>query len=274
MGKVPLGLALSGGIARCVAHIGVIKAFEDHGLKIDFLSGTSGGSIVAVLYAAGKSGDELAELAGSMSWLKLAGLTLPKDGFLSSDKIGEFIVDQLGDLEFDDLKIPTVVIASDLTSGSGRIFSGGRVALACQASSSIPQIYRPVEIDGHSLVDGGLVEQLPVRALSSFGPMFRIGVNLAMVGESRRKPRHMVEGVLQLINFMFQQNVAKSLAAADYVIAPDVGGFNPFALHRATELIETGYEEAVRRLPAIEEALRSRGSIRGKLKQIMRLRHK
>jgi len=268
MGRVGIGLALSGGTAKSVAHIGVLRAFEEHGVDIDFMSATSGGSVVAALYAGGKSVDEIERLADGMQWWRLAGLTLPRLGFLSGDKISEFIVDQIGDVEFSDLRIPLVIVATDLTGNRKMVFSEGRVALACQASSSIPQIYSPVEIQGHSIVDGGLIEYLPVQSLSTFGDLFRIGVNIGKSGtQSRRKPKHVLEVIMQVTAFVAQFNAEISEREADFVIYPDLGRYNPLALHKASEMIEIGYEAAVEAMPDLKEAMRRHGSIVGRMQR-------
>ena len=262
MGRIKIGLALSGGTAKSVAHIGVLRAFEEHGIDIDCMSATSGGAVVAALYAGGKSVQEIERLAGSMQWWQLAGLTLPRLGFLSGDKISEFIVDQIGEVEFSDLHIPTVIVAADLTGNRKVVFSEGRVAIACQASSSIPQIYRPVEIKGHSIVDGALIEYMPVESLTSFGDLFRIGVNIGKSEMlSRNKPKHFIEVIMQVTDFVSQFN------AADFVLYPDLNHFNPFALHKASDMIEIGYETAVKSIPDLKRAIRRYGSLAGRTRR-------
>lgn len=263
----PIGLALSGGTAKSVAHAGVIKALEEHGINVRYLSGTSGGSIVAVLRAAGGSCDEMIERAKGMQWRRLAGLTLPKMGLLSSEKIRDFIIGEIGDIDFEELEIPTAVVAADLTSGKKEVFRKGRVAVACQASSSIPEIYSPVVIDGRCMVDGGLVEYLPVETLAGFGEMFKIAVNLGMTSGIRREPRHMLEVVMQVTGFVAQRNAEISERVADFVIRPDVERFSPFALNKAPEIIEEGYRAANQSMPALLRAIREYGSFRQRMQR-------
>jgi NTE family protein len=255
-------LALSGGTAKSVAHVGVIKALEEHGIGIDYLAGTSGGSIVAALRAGGKPADELVETAKDMKWGNIAGLTLPKMGFLSGNKIRDFIISEIGDIDFENLTIPTAIVAADLTTGKKAVFSSGRVAVACQASSSIPQIYCPVKIGGRYMVDGGLVEYLPVQTLADFGGAFKIAVNLGMTRGIRSEPRHMLEVIMQVTGFVAQQNAIVSERMADFVIRPDVERFSPFALNKAPEIIDEGYRATIAALPALEAAMRSHGSPR------------
>ena len=256
MKRCKVGLALSGGIAKSAAHVGVIRALEEHRVRIDYLSGTSGGSIVAAFYAAGRTVEEMARLAGAIRWIDLAALTLPRLGFLSSDKIRRFIADEIGDPDFDELELPLAVVAADISSGAKKVFTEGKVALACRASSSIPELYAPVEVDNHSLVDGSLVEYVPIDALATLGAMFKIGVNLGHAREGLKRPRNLLEVVAQVTNFIAQQNASVSEAHADFMIHPDLREFSPFALHRASDILEKGYRETLRVMPDLKKALR------------------
>ncbi len=270
MARIPIGLALSAGTAKSVAHVGVIKALEENGIEIDYLSGTSGGSIVAALYAGGKDIAELERIAGAMQWWKLAGLTLSKLGFLSGSKIAELIVREIGDVDFSDLEIPTAVVAADLTGGGKKVFREGRVAIACQASSSIPEIFHPVEIKGHSLVDGALIEFLPVETLSSFGEMFKIGIDLGKISaDLRKKPKHILEVIMQVTSFVSQYNSRTSQNMADFLICPDLSAYNPFAIQKAEEMMDIGYRETMRSMDGLKRALREYGSLRGKLGRLL-----
>jgi NTE family protein len=255
--RIAIGLALSGGTAKSVAHIGVIRALEESGIPIDYLAGTSGGSLVAALYAAGKSVDELEVLAGGMRWGTIAGFTLPRLGLLSSEKIRKFIIDEIGDLEFRDLAIPVAVVASNLTTREGRIIRDGKVAVACQASSSIPELYTPVEIDGDVLVDGGLAEYVPVGALATLGEMFTIGVNLGFERGSARKPRHLIEMIIQVTNFVAQQNAAVSERIAGFMIHPDLSEFSSLDLNKSSLMIRRAYADTLDVIPALKAAVKA-----------------
>jgi len=258
MDRLKIGLALSGGVAKSVAHIGVLRALVEQKIAIDCLAGTSGGSLVASLFAAGKSIAELDALGTSMHWKNLAGITVPRLGFLSSDKIRRFVSDEIGDVEFKDLAVPLAIVASDLTAGKGKVFTTGNVPLACQASSAIPEFYAPVEIDGHLFVDGTLSEYVPVEALASLGDLFRIGVNLGYEERSSQKPRNLIEVTAKVTNYISQQNAAISERSADFVIRPDLGEFHPFNLDRASEMIRIGYLSTMPLIPKLKEALAAR----------------
>jgi NTE family protein len=260
MKRLKVGLALSGGVAKSVAHIGVLRALVEHRIPIDYLAGTSGGALVASFFAAGKSIAELEALGSGIHWKNLAGITVPRLGFLSGDKVRKFVADQIGDVEFGDLKIPVAIVASDLTAGKGKVFTSGRVAIACQASSAIPEFYTPVEIDGHLLVDGTLSEYIPLETLASLGEMFRIGVNLGFEGGSKRKPRNLIEVTVEVTRYIAQQNAAISERSADFMIRPDLSAFGPFDLDRASDVIRAGYRATIQVIPDLNAALIARGA--------------
>jgi NTE family protein len=260
MKRLEVGLALSGGVAKSVAHIGVLRALVEHRIPVDFLAGTSGGSMVASFFAAGRSIAELEALGSGIHWKNLAGITVPRLGFLSGEKIRKFVADQIGDVEFRDLAIPVAIVASDLTAGKGKVFTTGNVAVACQASCAIPEFYTPVEIDGHLLVDGTLSEYVPVETLASLGEMFRIGVNLGFERGSRRKPRNLIEVTVEVTRYIAQQNAAISERSADFMIRPDLGAFGPFDLERASDVIRAGYLATIQVMPELKTALLARGA--------------
>jgi NTE family protein len=260
MKRLKTGLALSGGVAKSVAHIGVLRALVEQKIEIDYLAGTSGGAIVASFFAAGKSVGELEALGAGMHWKNLAGITVPRLGFLSGEKVRRFIADEIGDVEFRDLKIPVAIVASDLTAGARRVFTTGKVALACQASSAVPEFYTPVEIGGHLFIDGGLSEYVPVEALASLGDMYRIGVNLGFERGSKKKPRNLIEVTFEVTNYISQQNAAVSERHADFMIRPDLGAFGPFDLDRASDIIRAGYLATMRVIPELKAALLALGA--------------
>ena len=226
-------------------------------------AGTSGGAMVGAFFAAGKSIAELETLGSGMHWKNFAGITVPRLGFLSGEKVRRFVADEIGDVEFRDLRIPMAIVASDLTAGARRVFTAGKVALACQASSAVPEFYTPVEIDGHLFIDGGLSEYVPIEALASLGDMYRIGVNLGYERRSKKKPRNLIEVTFEVTNYISQQNAAISERHADFMIRPDLGAFGPFDLDRASEIIRAGYLETMRVIPELRAALLAIGADAG-----------
>ncbi len=259
MKRLKIGLALSGGVAKSVAHIGVLRALVEQKIDIDYLAGTSGGAMVGAFFAAGKSIAELEALGSGVHWKNLAGITVPRLGFLSGEKVRKFVADEIGDVEFRDLGIPLAIVASDLTAGARGVFTTGKVALACQASSAVPEFYTPVEIDGHLFIDGGLSEYVPVEALASLGDMYRIGVNLGFE-RGTKKPRNLIDVTFEVTNYIQQQNAAISERHADFMIRPDLAAFGPFDLERASDMIRAGYLSTMRVVPELKAALLAIGA--------------
>ena len=255
-----LGLALSGGTARTVAHIGAIKALEEAGVRIDCVAGTSGGSLVAALYAAGFSGGEIERHALATRWKHLAAVTMPRLGFLSSHRIQEFLEDAIGEVTFSQLARPLAVVATNLGNGQRRVFTSGSVGLAVRASCSIPQIFAPCEIDGELYIDGGIFEYLPVAALDAFNPQVVIAVNLGAYRDPLRRPKHILQIILQMTSVVSRQNVPASEALASYVIRPNLSKFSPFMLERTKEMIQIGYDETLQHIPEILELLKRESS--------------
>jgi len=179
------GLALGGGSARGLAHVGVIQVLEAYHIPIDIIAGTSIGSVVGSLYAAGASINQLEEAALSMkksTTLFLIDLALPHSGLISGKRIEEMLSDlALEDKTFDDLKIPFAAVATDVESGAEVILNQGKVIDAVRASISIPGIFTPVKYQDYYLVDGGVVDPVPVDVVQKMGADIIIAVSLAKI---------------------------------------------------------------------------------------------
>ncbi len=265
MRPIHIGLALSGGTAKSVAHIGVLKALDEAGIVIDRVAATSGGSIVAAYYCAGIPIEEIAAKASSMKLTDLGRIGFRRLGFLSSDKLYRMVVDAIGDVTFEQLRIPLSIIVTNLQDGREEALDSGPVAKAAQASSCIPQIYAPVEMNGSLYVDGGLVEYMPTRALEAYEPPLVVGVNLGFHRKRANPPRHMLALIMHTMGLVAQQNAAVSERAADVCIKPDLSEFNSFEIREAEAMIEVGYREAMRCLPDIERAWERHYSLRGRV---------
>lgn len=262
MKKLPFGLALSGGTAKSVAHVGIIKALAEENITVDYIAGTSGGSILAVLFASGMPVSTMEELALEMSWKKLMSVKLSRLGFISSAKIEEFIQKVIGGITFEELKVPCCVIATDLETGDKKVFDSGAVAPAVRASCSIPQIYLPVEIDGRSYIDGGICEYLGIETLRErAGRVFAVGSHLGSTHSRYTHPRNMLHLIMQLTNITAKKNYVNSVAAADFIIHPDLDEFSSFDFDNAQTMIDLGYGEAVRALPALYDAWKRKSGL-------------
>lgn len=255
MKKLPIGLALSGGTARAVAHVGVLKALIEDGLVVDYLAGTSGGGIVAVLFASGMDVAEMEAAANNLSWRKLARIKLTKLGFVSSKGVESLVQQFVGKVGFGELKLRCAVPVTDLGTGEKMIFPSGSVARVVRASCSIPQIFLPVEIDGRYYVDGGLVEYLPVETVRLMGEQFTIAVNLSTGGGADKRPNHILHLIMQMTHIMARKNAAVSEKFADFVIKPNVNSYSAFDFSNGSDLMEVGYDAAKQRMPELRRAL-------------------
>ncbi|MCH7589208.1 MAG: patatin-like phospholipase family protein [Chloroflexi bacterium] len=181
-GRIKVGLALSGGGTRGLAHIGVLKVFEREGVPVDFLAGASMGGVIAAGYAVGMSPSDLEAEAKKLSRLRsvfrLADPGLPNAGLLRGDRLQAYFESKLGDHMFKDLGRPLALIAVDLNSREEVIFQEGSVALALRATTSVPGLFMPLETNGKRLVDGGVLNNLPVDVVRKMGADVVIAVDV------------------------------------------------------------------------------------------------
>ncbi len=253
--KPVVGLALSGGTAKSLAHIGVLHALEEAGIGVDCLAGTSGGAIVGAVYAAGFSIEDLTEVARKLRWRHLARLTFPKLGLLNNSGVRTFLTDLLGDVTFADLRIPLAIVGTDFLTGEKVVFREGKVADAAMISSSIPNVFEPVELGDTLYVDGGLVEYLPVETVREFEPKVVIAVNLGHREGPSPRPGNLLHVAMQVVGIAARQNAIISESRADIVIRPPAASFPSFDLMASARLIEVGYAETKKRVPEIQAAL-------------------
>ena len=255
---IRIGLALSGGATKAVAHVGVLKALAESGIVVESLTGTSGGSIVAALFATGRTIPELERIALSMSWKQMAQVTFSRLGFLSSDRIERYLVSVMGDVRFEDLALPLAVVATNLVTGRAHVFRHGRVALACRASCSIPQIYKPVEIDGEYFVDGGLVEELPLAALrSEFAPSIAVGVNLVAEGGGFKRPRHVFHLAWRLGVIVSRASARAMEQYGDVIVRPQLEKYSGAHFRAIPEMMDEGYRSGLAAADEIKAWMRA-----------------
>jgi NTE family protein len=250
-----LGLALSGGTAKSVAHIGVLEALTEAGIRVDCIAGTSGGAIVGAIYAAGFTVEELRDVARALRWKDLARLTWPRLGLLNNSGIARFLTALLGDLTFAELRIPLAIVATDLLTGEKVVFRQGKVSTAAMISCSIPNVFEPVEHEGCLYSDGGLVEYLPVETVREFRPRVVVAVNLGHREGRTQRPRHLLHMAMTVTGIVARHNAAHSELLADIVIRPPTGEFPAFDLMASSRLIQVGYEAAKARVPEIRALL-------------------
>ncbi len=255
MPRKKIGLALGSGAARGLAHIGVIAVLEAEGIPVDMIAGTSTGAVIGALYADGKNADQMKELAQGLSWKKLAPLvdpSLPKTGFIKGKKIKNLLASFIGgDTKFSELKIPLACIATDIVTGEEVVINQGSVLEALRASISVPAIFTVVKWRGRYLVDGSLVNPVPVSVVKRMGADFIIAVNVIPDMADRTpqankertknlKEPNIISIIMQSIYIGTYSLVKSSLEAADIVIEPRVIHIGAGDFHHAQELILQG----------------------------------
>jgi NTE family protein len=179
--SVKIGYALGGGGARGLAHIGVLKVLEEHGIRPDIVAGTSMGSIVGALYSGGLTPGEIEKLALGLDWKKLVNLvdvTLPISGLLKGNRVVSLLRSIMGDMTFSQLKCDFASVATNIINGEQVVLRDGSLIEAIRASISIPGIFTPVAVEGRYLVDGGLINTVPVSVCRDMGAEYVIGVNV------------------------------------------------------------------------------------------------
>lgn len=252
---VKLGLALGGGAARGFAHIGVIKALEAQGIVPDVVVGTSAGAVVGALYAAGNNGFELQKLAHKLDESKLADWSLPDRGVLKGDGLQKFVNDAVANRPIETLRKPFAAVATDLRSGDAILFRSDNTGMAVRASAAVPGVFKPVAINGHDYVDGGLSSLVPVRYARQLGADLVIAVDIS-ASPANRPLRGTLDILLQTFTIMGQNLAHYELKDAEVVIRPQVGAVGSADFQARHDAILEGEKAAQAALPQIREALR------------------
>ncbi len=239
-----VGLALGGGAVLGAAHIGALKAIEEKNITVSHLTGTSIGALVGAFYAFGKRLDEIENISLELDWSDIAGLTLSRYGLLSNEKLGDLIVSNIGDKNIEEADIPLAFVATDVSSGEKVVLNKGSLAQAVMASTCLPGIFKPVEIEGKLLVDGGVVENVPIETLQNLGAEFMIGIDLNAKHQYGR-PDNIIEVLLNSFHFMMKNATSLQTRNADLLISPDLSSFNRSDTDQVEGLMKKGYEDAI-----------------------------
>lgn len=218
-----IALALGGGAARGFAHVGVIKALEAQGIVVDFIVGTSAGSLVGALYASGMSGFDLQKAALAMDDRTVADWSLPNRGVIKGEALQDYVNATLGNRTIERLPRTLAIVATDLQSGEAIVFRSGNTGQAVRASSSVPGVFQPAHIGSRDYVDGGLVSPVPVRIARSLGADIVIAVDISS-RPREQKTASSFEVMLQTFAIMGQSIAALEMKEADVVVRPAIGG--------------------------------------------------
>lgn len=247
-----IGLALGGGGARGFAHIGVLRALEEMGIKPDVISGTSAGSIIAALYADGYAPQHIIRLFSELDVKELVDVTIPRNSLLKMDKFIHFIDKRLHSKRIEDLKIPTYIVATDFDNGKSVAFDKGDLAIRIAASCSIPIVFPPIAIDGIHYVDGGVMRNLPVTPIRDLCDVV-IGINVSPM-QHEQYENNLLSITNRAYNFLSCGNVFPDIALCDILIEnEDISGYNVFDLDEQEKIEELGYQKAIEVLNNLTE---------------------
>jgi len=252
--KPTVALVLGGGAAKGFAHVGVIKALESHDIEPDMVIGTSAGSVVAALFAAGYSGFDLQRISLSMDETTVRDWILPNRGFIRGDALQNFINEAVQNRAIQQLNRKLAVVATDLQTGEPMVFQSGNTGMAVRASSSVPGIFRPVKIGSREFVDGGLVSPVPVKVARNLGADIVIAVNISEVPR-QSKVEDTVDILLQTFTIMGHVIASQELADADVVITPDISELKSTSFDSRNFAIIEGEKAGLAAVSAIKQKI-------------------
>lgn len=250
-----LGLCLSGGGARGIAHIGVLKALEAYNIFPQYISGSSAGAIIGLLYAAGKTNEEIVDLVNKANLFNVFRFSSFVGGLATHHFLRQILTESLSVQDFKELPCNFYVCVSNINSGKWVILKAGNVIEAVVASSSIPLIFEPVNIDGELYVDGGLLNNFPVEPLIVECDMV-LGANVMPIAVKRDISglRGVAERCFDLVVW---NNSETRASQCDILINIDgVGEFGIFDFQSMDEIIELGYQETIKRMPEINKKIK------------------
>ena len=253
-----VGLALSGGAARGFAHLGVLKVLVENKIPIDYVAGTSAGSVVGSAFATGLSIEKIIELGKKMSWYKMTGLSYSTKGLLSNASMGKFFQENYPFSRFEDLPIPFAAVATDLESGEEVILSeNGDLISAIQASCAIPGIFKPIVSDGKQLIDGGVVAAVPTNAVKKLGAEIVIAVDVISCGATYwGTPTTLVGIVFQSMMMLLRAASKSHHVQADVVIIPQIAHLRPDEIGKMDEYIQLGEDAARSKIDEIKTLIK------------------
>jgi NTE family protein len=254
-GRPGIGLALGGGFARGFAHLGVLRVLEQNDIPVTHIAGSSVGSILGAAYASGAPLDRIIECCRGLRFRDIARWRVSRLGLASNQRLAGLIERVFESRQFEDLRIPMAVVATDLTSGDPVVFTQGNLVDAIRASCAFPGLFEPVEIGTRCLADGGLVAPVPTQAARFIGAPIVIGVSVGMQDGYRGAPTNIFQVVSRAVSAAQKHQIELWERHADLVLRPDVQSLAWDDFARADEAIEAGAAAARRALPRIEKLL-------------------
>lgn len=251
--KFKLGLALSGGGTRGFAHIGVFKAFNEAHIGFDCVAGTSVGSLIGSLYSAGVSTDIMVREAKLITRKELVGrLWINSDSANIAKLANRLLVDKT----FDELDVPFRAVAVDIMTGNEVVLSSGNVARAVSASCAVPALFKPVEMDGMVLVDGGLLNNMPADVCRQMGADVVIGVDLNHHRGEGARSKHLTDILFATWDITTKSTMYKGLQNSDLVIEPELKEYSRASLDNIDEMVAEGYRATMEKMTEIKKILK------------------
>ena len=251
-----LGLALGGGAARSMIHIGALQVLAAEGIRVSAVAGTSAGSIIGAAFAAGAHAEDLEKEAAALTWRSLARPAFSRRGLLALERLEALIRKIVPVARFEDLSIPLKVVATDLNTGERVVIDEGELVSALLASCAIPGVFLPVERGGRLLVDGGVSCNVPADLPRDMGAEVVLAVDATKGVLRLGEPLNLLQVISQSVYLMSRQVTSQYVAGAELVVAPQLPGVSWQDLGQASEIIETGRREMRRSMPELERLLR------------------
>lgn len=246
------GLALGGGAVFGIAHLGALKALEEHNLRPTHLTGTSIGAIMASLYAFGHTPESIRDACAGLDWWHVSSFGWSKYGIMNNSAMGDFVRGHIGDRDFSESPYPMAFIATDLVSRTKVLLDEGDVATAAMISACVPGLYSPIERGEQLLVDGGLVENVPISPLRAWGVDFVMGIDLNG-SKRRREPGGMFDALVTAFDIAIDSHTQTQLADADYVLSLDLADYDRTDPDQSDALFQKGYDACRDAIDAIRK---------------------
>ncbi len=255
-----LGLALGSGGSRGVAHVGFLKALDESGIQPDYICGCSMGSVVGAAYASGMTPDDIWAIVEKLRILDLISPSRQRGGLFSTKKMRALLQKYIGDISFKELKIPFHCIAVDMITQKIVEFSSGSVLDGVVASSSIPAVFHPTVKEGMRLVDGGILERVPVPQVKAMGADIVVAVDVLGQRQCKEDCPRTLGVLLEMIdlmdNYRTKRRRQENADIIDFWLEPDLGDMSQYSLKQTRLAFDKGYEIGMEYAPKIKKALK------------------
>ena len=255
MAQKKIGIALSGGAARGFAHLGVLKVLVENKIPIDCIAGTSAGSFVGAAFASGLSVEEIIKIGRKISWFRMTGFSYSPKGLLSNQAMGEFFRKNFPHDKFEDLPIPFAAIACDLETGEEVVLKeSGDLITAVRASCALPGVFVPVESGGRRLIDGGVISNVPTKAVKKLGAEIIIAVDVLACGTTYWGSPSTLLGIFFQSAMMLLRAASKAHHyRADIVITPQIAHLRPDEISKMDDFVKAGEAAALEKIDDIKK---------------------